>query len=165
MQVERLTVQFFTECEKKSEWGGNSPILTPLVGLIRQGASSLRTLNLRGIPFDELFDVRICNGARGDPEVFQPLLVRTCTHTINLHLDVTPWFIHRCGSIPSLPASMHLWPHLCRHACTKTTQCLCRAYCALCACTELRGLYVSRKEGDGCHMRHSRLVLRLAKAI
>ncbi|BDA51036.1 hypothetical protein COCOBI_17-2560 [Coccomyxa sp. Obi] len=75
-QVERLTVQFSSEWEEKSGWGGNSPILAPIVGLIRQCATSLRTLNLRGVPFDELFDVRTSNGSQGDPEVFQPLLWR-----------------------------------------------------------------------------------------
>ena len=85
MQVERLTVQFSSDREEEGDWGGNSPTLAPLVFLIRQCAASLRTLNLRGIPFDELFDVRISNRARGDPEVLQPLLVR---HALRLSMAV-----------------------------------------------------------------------------
>lgn len=76
VQVERLTVQFSPEWEEKSGRGGNSPLLAPLVGLIQQCAPSLLTLNLRGVPFDELFDARKSNTTQVDPEVFQPLLVR-----------------------------------------------------------------------------------------
>ncbi|BDA51035.1 hypothetical protein COCOBI_17-2550 [Coccomyxa sp. Obi] len=109
VQVERLTVQFSHEREENTGRGGNSPVLAPLVGLIRQCSTSLRTLYLRAVPFEELFDS--CN-TQGDPETFQPLLG------------------------------------------------------ALCACTELRALYVSRKEENSYYKdSYSRLVLRLAKSL